>query len=390
MKLRNLINKAAIRILTPFCRSVCEPDKILIIIFSGRFYNGNLKSLYEEFKRRQTFNGKPFKVYWAIRRKKDLNGFRREKVDVLWYYSLFQIPKFLKAGVWLNDHQAAKNIPVARQPGSLWVQAGHAISFRGYAGDDGVRQGLEKFDLNLVSSPWFRDYYVKGVGINPEKVAATGYPRTDRLLKPYYNRERVVGELGFRPDRPIIMYAPTWEQENRGGESLFPFGDDRKLLKELEEFLEKNRMQTLIRLPQKWKGWVPKPNLARRRFGRQGRLALHCARTEWDAEKYLSVTDVLVTDWSSIANDFLVLDRPIIFLDKPPKFFHYGYAILPEERPGTVVKTSQEFFNALIEAVSDPKEYAEKRRILREKVHCELDGQASSRAIAEMEKKFKG
>lgn len=387
MKFLDLINKSVIRILTPFCRPNSSPDKILIM-FSSHFYNGNLKSLYEELRRRKTFNGKPFRVYWVTRRRKDLKKFRREKVDVLWYYALFQIPKFLKTSVWLNDHQTVRNIPVAKQPGSLWVQAGHSIPFRGYAGDDGFRQGLERFDLNLVSSLWFRDYYVKNIGLSPEKVVVAGYPRIDRLLKPYYDRERIIGKTGLRPDQPIILYAPTWEQENKGSEPLFPFGDDRKVIKKLEDFLKKNRMQMIIRLPQKWKGLTPEPSRLRQDLGGETRLFFCSARTDWDAEKYLYVTDVLITDWSSIANDFLVLDRPIIFLDKPPKFFYYGYAIRPEERPGAVVKTEEEFFNTLIRTVSEPKEYAEKRRILREKVHFSLDGQASNRTIAAMEERF--
>ncbi|MFA5393871.1 MAG: CDP-glycerol glycerophosphotransferase family protein [Candidatus Ratteibacteria bacterium] len=386
MKFRDLINKTAIKILTPFCRPGSSPDKTLIM-FAGHSYGGNLKSLYEELRTRATFNDIPFRVYWVVKKRKNLKRFRTEKIDVLWYYGIKNIPNFLKARVWLNDRGTA-SIPVAKQPGSFWVQAGHAIPFKSSAGDEEVRQELEKFDFNPVSSEWFRNYYVKGIGISPEKVAVTGYPRIDRLLKPgYYSREQILGQLFFRPDQPVIMYAPTWEQENKEGEPLFPFGDDRKFIKELEAFLEKNRMQLIIRLHPKWKGWVPRSA----RFGQENgltNLKFCSARTDWDTEKYLYVTDVLVTDWSSIANDFLVLDRPIVFIDKPPKFFYYGYVIQPEERPGAIVKTEKELFAALIKSVAEPNEHAEKRRILKEKVHFGLDGQASSRTITAMENRL--
>lgn len=382
MKLRDLINKIVIRALSPSCRPDPSDDKILVM-FAGHAYNGNLKSLYEELRSRQTFGGKPVEIYWVVKKKKDVKKFRAEKVAALWYYNLSGIPKFLKAAAWLND-RGKGSIPVTKQPGSLWVDVGHAIPFKNSAGDREHKKGLAEFDLHPVSSPWFKEYYASGIGLASDKVVVTGYPRIDRLLKPgYYNRERIITEIGFKPDQPIILYAPTWEQENKGGEPLFPFGDDGKFLEELDGFLEKNRMQMIIRLHPKWKGWTPQPSPLR-----QSCLRFHSAKTDWDAEKYLSVTDVLITDWSSIANDFLVLDRPIVFLDNPPKFFYYGYLIPPEERPGAIVKTKEGLFGALVKAASDPKEYSEKRRALREKVHFGLDGQASARTIAVMEERL--
>ena len=37
-------------------------------------------------------------------------------------------------------------------------------------------------------------------------------------------------------------------------------------------------------------------------------------------EDFLKISNILITDWSSIALDYIVLDRPVFFLDVPNPF----------------------------------------------------------------------
>jgi CDP-glycerol glycerophosphotransferase (TagB/SpsB family) len=85
----------------------------------------------------------------------------------------------------------------------------------------------------------------------------------------------------------------------------------------------------------------------------------------FDITPYLFVSDILVSDFSSAANEFLLLDRPIIFLDTPEK-----YEINKErwdtevwgQRVGTLVKTMAEFDKAMEDAITNPQRMSEIRR----------------------------
>ena len=50
----------------------------------------------------------------------------------------------------------------------------------------------------------------------------------------------------------------------------------------------------------------------------------------------LQISDVLICDWSSIAFDYLILNRPTLFLDVEPPF-RKGFSLGPEYRFGPVI-----------------------------------------------------
>ena len=71
---------------------------------------------------------------------------------------------------------------------------------------------------------------------------------------------------------------------------------------------------------------------------------------EADLNAYLGLCDVIVTDYSSVANDFLVLDRPIVhFVPDLDDFAETrGFAFDPLQfLPGVVTRTTQELYEAL-------------------------------------------
>src|SRR3546814_3640481 len=55
-----------------------------------------------------------------------------------------------------------------------------------------------------------------------------------------------------------------------------------------------------------------------------------------NTEEILQISDALICDWSSIAFDYLLLDRPTYFLDVPPPF-RKGLALGANYRFGPVV-----------------------------------------------------
>ena len=106
-----------------------------------------------------------------------------------------------------------------------------------------------------------------------------------------------------------------------------------------------------------------------------------------NVQDILYITDILITDWSSIANDFIILDRPIIFLDVdfPVKEFK----LTPEDRVGYIVQSKRQFFEKLKEAIDRPNLFGKKRKALIKKLYKHLNGNSSRRMCCRNHKTIK-
>ncbi len=104
-----------------------------------------------------------------------------------------------------------------------------------------------------------------------------------------------------------------------------------------------------------------------------------------DTMLLLAVSDLLITDWSSIYTDFLVTRRPIIFMEHRTDLFtnSRGKSLVPPEmRPGIIAKGEEDFFNALAAVLKgkykiDEDFYDDCLRT----IHGNTDGKAAERVI---------
>jgi CDP-glycerol glycerophosphotransferase len=92
-----------------------------------------------------------------------------------------------------------------------------------------------------------------------------------------------------------------------------------------------------------------------------------------------------VCDWSSIAFDYLVLDRPTIFLDVEPPFAK-GFSLDASHRFGAVVGDMDALIGRLEQFLLEPDRYAGefsiKAREIRSRVYDRYaDGNATARCV---------
>ena len=354
----------------------------LIVGFGGDYFYGNSKSVYLEYQKKVQ-QGEVI-LYWAVADRTKSRQWKKEGVNPLWKFSITKLPLFLKTNVWVGDHGPG-DFPVKKHKKSFWVQVWHGIPFKGFAGNPLTKKYFNIYDLHPVSSQWLSDYYIEGIGVDPERVAVTGYPRIDRLINPFYDRAKIIEELDLNPSFKTILYAPTWAHESGTKKPLFPFSQDSEVIKQILSFLESNDLQMIIRLHPNYK--IEDHEISDL-IETSDRITLSSVRTDWDTEKLLAITDILITDWSSIANDFIVLDKPMIFLETLNELFEHGYALKPSARAGIIVDSQKGFFQALSSSLSNPAELAKLRSRIAQKIHFKMDGQASRRVIEEIDKRL--
>lgn len=165
-----------------------------------------------------------------------------------------------------------------------------------------------RFDLLVSTSAWFTEHAF-GRCFRARQVVATGYPRNDMLFTtPDYParltalntdldalaRLREVRAGGRR----TVLYAPTFRQDKHS-----PFEAGWVDLAQLSAFAARHQIEVVLKLH---------PLLQHRRQGGPLPHIIEVAPAS-DAYPLLPEIDILVTDYSSIYFDYLLLDRPLVF-----------------------------------------------------------------------------
>lgn len=162
-------------------------------------------------------------------------------------------------------------------------------------------------------------------------IVADGYPRVDRQIDDPTSRQVARTELessGVAMDeRGIILFAPTWK-----GKSFYsPANDAEQLLdaaRELESQIDATKYRVLLKVHQVvFKAAKGLPGISE-----------YLVPNDIPTNVMLGMTDILVTDYSSIYVDFLATNRPVFFFLPQAERYEQdrGSYITPEELPGPV------------------------------------------------------
>lgn len=234
----------------------------------------------------------------------------QEKLDYL-YYS-----HFAKFVIDCNGYVYKKNKKQKR------VFLGHGMPLKIVKSYD-LQKG--EVDLNTITTYNFNRHFYD-IGDTDENMRNFGYCRTDILH----------AHAGKRKDRDktYIVWMPTYRQHKKGGElaieNHFPLGlpviKSHEQMAEINEYLKENNTILYLR-PH------PAQDVSVMHLDEMSNIII--ADNDYLAEKglqlyeFLTQTDALITDYSSVYYDYLMLDRPIAlaiedledFRSKWPMFF---------------------------------------------------------------------
>jgi len=221
------------------------------------------------------------------------------------------------------------------------------------------------WDVMVSSGPFVSGVYRGAFGFTGP-VLEVGYPRNDVLLDPTAGerREQVRGRLGLRPDRRVVLYAPTWRDHLGVREAKPLFLDAERLVAALPDAV------VLLR--------------GHYNSSRQDDVFVGHPRVR-DVTRYPDVADLflaadaLVTDYSSVMFDFALTDRPQVLL--VPDLERYRdaergfYLDLDRQHPGPLVTTTDE----VVDVLAGPDRHASARAAFR-RDFCALEvGTAADR-----------
>ena len=197
-----------------------------------------------------------------------------------------------------------------------------------------------------------------GLRVPPERMVATGYPRTDALFDRVPGEEMGLATDAYRSverlagDHPVVCYLPTYRGDD--GDPVAKHLD----LGRLASVLETHDAYLFVKTHPFEPFEIP---------GDHDRVRQLPADT--DVYPFLRLADALVTDYSSVYFDYLVADDPIVFYPydrdryRASRGFYFDYETVT---PGPVATDFDELLSAL-DATLERDDYASEREAVRER-----------------------
>lgn len=308
----------------------------------------------------------------------------KQDLPTLSMLSLRDMIKVAQSDIIITNYGALTLIYLAKLTSIKFVDTFHGILLLKFMPPP-ILTYLNHYDEVWISSPYMKDIYTKKFGVTSNLIP-TGYARVDKLINASY--ESVKEKYSVPSDKKVIMIAPTWKH-NDPDRNLLPFGMHEKELIEYLEELAKETDSFIIFRAHMLSGKLISSD--------DNDVIRAMPSNEYpDTEEIISIVDILVTDWSSIAFDFMVLDRPVIFIDTKPPF--QDEDIIRRSNPGgrfgEIVKQKDEFDKIIKIYLKEPNLYIKKHKkkidqIKEEAYGKTADGKATQRYYERLTKLLK-
>ncbi len=342
-----------------------DPNLVVFEAFKGKQYTCSPKALFEEMVQNPAYAG--YRMVWSfsgavIKKYEFLKEYRNVtlvKKGTEKYYEVMATAKYR-----VTNSTNPRTIPVRK--GQIYIQTWHGTPLKRLGCDivlegngsqsvkeihEMYRREADQFSYLLSPSAYTSDKLASAYALTEEekktKLIELGYPRNVFLFK--YTEEdvaRIKATLRLPTDKKIILYAPTFRDKT------YEYGKGF----EYQVALDMDRLQ--------------------KRFGDTACVLLRAhyfANMEFDAEKYRGflydvsdygdinhlyvISDVLMTDYSSVMFDFSILRRPMVFFMYDIEEYRgqlRDFYIEPDILPGPIVTTQDEVEKELEKALTVP------------------------------------
>ncbi|RAJ32836.1 CDP-glycerol glycerophosphotransferase [Kitasatospora sp. SolWspMP-SS2h] len=364
----------------PAARQQPVRPAVLFDAFKGTQYSDSPRAVHEELVRR----GVPLEHLWVV---------KDDQVDVpdtaravrMWspeWYEALATSRYVVANNHLPDW-------FRKRPGQTVVQTWHGTPLKKIGHDieavhfadkrylERLAVEVENWDL-LVSPNSFSTPILRRAFGFPGEIVESGYPRNDVLRRPDTGQfaADVRRRIGVPDGKRVVLYAPTWRDDQYYAPGRYKFDfridldDARARLGHDHVLLVRRHPNVVDPVPGAGDGFVfdvsDYPDMAD--------LSL--------------ITDVMITDYSSLMFDFANTGRPLLFFTYDLE--HYRdtlrgfYFDFQDSAPGPLVFDSPELISSIRDADRIRQRYAERYRRFQQ-AFCDLDdGHASARLADRM------
>lgn len=247
---------------------------------------------------------------------------------------------------------------------------GYSVIGKGYGASDDYIEDIpihSNYDAVLVSSKEVIPYYAEAFNMDAGKILPIGVPRTDIFFdmeEKYRIEKNFFDKYPELKNKKIILYAPTFRgrgQTTVSFDMTLDFDMISKNLKEDEVMVLKMHPFVKARIDSKWRNIIDLSD-------------------SMDINELMIISDLLITDYSSVVFEFSLMDKPIIMYSPDreeyikERDFYYEYEGFV---PGPIVNNTKELIGKLNSDGWD----TEKVSKFKEKFFDYRDGKSTERFI---------
>lgn len=345
----------------------------------GMDFADNARALFE-YMIAEGFNMR-YRMIWLVKNPREFDRRRYENVEFLSYdgsvsenreerdryYRALCLAKYI---FFTDAYGFARNC----RPDQTRVQLWHGCGFKTRVN---FVRCEKRYEYTTVISDVYSKIHQEIYGLRADQVLVTGYAKQDWLFSPDKDwRER----LGVAKARKYIFWLPTFRSAKAGLDNLNEYDlDGQTGLPIVGTYEELSLLNTLLGKLDIVLVLKLHPFQNRERIGRfdMENIAVldngQLADLDIQINQLLGHADALISDYSSVAVDYMLLDRPIGFtLDDVEEYAQSRGFVFPnikEWLPGKELFSFADFCSFIREIGLEIDSTRDKRQALKEKMH---------------------
>jgi CDP-glycerol glycerophosphotransferase len=339
-------------------------NKKIIFQSSDKKVSGNPKYIYKYIKT----HCKDYKLIWIVDKNVDIAEF--DSKDFVYRHTIKSLYHQATTKYIIEDISSVGRIFKKRNH-QRYIQTWHGGGAFKKCGYDLDSTFNERIPVAYVRD-W--DYYIASDEYNEQMIrTSTGYngkaltlgmSRNDILY--YADKNELRKKFGFSPKSKIVLYAPTFREHQL---------NQNQINIPITELSKMKNILFIVRLHPLLQSRINKDIF-------KGNIIDGSIYS--DVQELLVISDILITDYSSIIFDFTVTKRPIIFYAYDLDFYLQErgfYLDYKKDLPGPIVYNQKELIETITNIDEIMKKYNKKYDEFNKKYNKYNDGNATKRLV---------
>ena len=378
-----------------FLAKSCFPIKEnRIVLESEGDYSDNGQALYAYMRDHGYLER--YEVIWLasepgiLKKRYGLKACKRQTTSIHWSTNYY----LATCKYYIYDHNNRfERIHKRKEQYLLYIT--HGFSYKAAKGYDHSKVKTS-FDKMVVTGDIPAKGNTRFWNVEIGRAVKLGYPRIDYFFSDLSSvKEAVEQAYHFSDFSSVILWMPTFRKSNARelseeyltNETGLPLFHTRQDLEEFQTFLNEHRILFILKLHH-LQADLP---IFQSKFSNL-LIVKDDSLFEKDIQLYqfIALTDALVTDYSSISVDYMLLDRPIIYTLDDYEEYRASRGIWPENAidfmAGYHVYTVEDLKKAILEIDSGLDIYKDRRNRSIGSFHTYADGNSSKRILDYLER----
>ena len=325
-----------------------QTDLIYFESFHGKQYSDNPRAIYECMRHFYP----QCRCVWGVKKGyEDL--FEKYHIPYVYRFTPQWYRTIAQARVWVTNTRTKAWI--TKSPHTVYIDTWHGTPLKQLGLDiqevnignedtteyhQQVARETAMWDYLVSPSHYTDEIFTSSFCVRDDQLLKVGYPRNDKLVNEKENerlKQAIRHRLGIPKEKKIILYAPTWRDNQAKGDNQYHFEmpfDAEKLVARYEDCVLLVRMHYLVS----------------EQLHFDSHQIYNVSHYE-EMSDLLLISDLLITDYSSSLFDYAILKRPMIFYMYDRENYQHSlrgtYFNLDQTLPGPIVETEFQLQNVV-------------------------------------------